>query len=201
MTTYDYNSPISEDGRHGVGSDGVDKFAGIRAVLQKRVGAPLPAEPPLPRIGAYAGLQLTLRKTGLRDSVADEASDGRCAKIPDFSRLKAGSKYSVRFENFEKYDHILLLRYRASRAGTSIRAFTVSGGKDRLYVYTQQTPQGAVINRAGLAGEKSDTHVVNLKQAVGKGEFVDFLGESVGRENFSRDMIVDKYRGFDIVVG
>ena len=33
MTSYDYTAPLSEGGHHNFGSDGVDKFASIQAVL------------------------------------------------------------------------------------------------------------------------------------------------------------------------
>jgi hypothetical protein len=51
QTSYDYNAAISEQGRHGVGSDGLDKFAATRALLLRTdlgggsVPGQLPDEP------------------------------------------------------------------------------------------------------------------------------------------------------------
>ncbi|CAD7959348.1 unnamed protein product [Amoebophrya sp. A25] len=36
VTSYDYNGPIAEDGSHGIGSDGRDKFADIKAEIESR---------------------------------------------------------------------------------------------------------------------------------------------------------------------
>jgi beta-galactosidase len=52
-TSYDYNAPIDEQGRHGIGSDGLDKFDAIRTILAAyqlaRAIAPLVPEPaPIP---------------------------------------------------------------------------------------------------------------------------------------------------------
>jgi hypothetical protein len=56
VTSYDYDAPLSEGGEHGFGSDGVDKFAALAAVLRKHTPAsePLPPpEPPLRRRVAF----------------------------------------------------------------------------------------------------------------------------------------------------
>eukprot|EP00960_Hanusia_phi_P020923 617225-Hanusia_phi.AAC.1 len=46
ITSYDYSSPISECGEHGIGSDNLDKFEALRSLLQNYSRTPLPPEPP-----------------------------------------------------------------------------------------------------------------------------------------------------------
>ena len=47
--SYDFNAPISESGGHGIGSDGGDKYAALRALLAPITRAP-PEPPQLPRV-------------------------------------------------------------------------------------------------------------------------------------------------------
>lgn len=50
ITSYDYNSPINENGDHGFGSDGLDKFVATKNIIKKYVTYPIPSEPaPVPR--------------------------------------------------------------------------------------------------------------------------------------------------------
>jgi beta-galactosidase len=65
ITSYDYDSPISEGGEHGYGNDGLDKYKAIQTVLLKhrtrsnsifKEPSPVPTEPPLPRRMAYPSL-------------------------------------------------------------------------------------------------------------------------------------------------
>jgi len=79
-TSYDYAAPIAEDGRHGFGGDGVDKYAGLRSLLASHQSPddPLPEEPALPRFASYSGQgpsgEVPLRRRApLRDPAALEA--------------------------------------------------------------------------------------------------------------------------------
>uniref|UniRef100_A0A7S4UYG2 Beta-galactosidase n=1 Tax=Alexandrium monilatum TaxID=311494 RepID=A0A7S4UYG2_9DINO len=95
-TSYDYAAPIAEDGarlgRHGLGSDGVDKYGGLRNLLARHRGMedpPLPEEPSPPALTAYpgaghAGEVPMRRKASLRDPAALEVlrSGGAPALVP-----------------------------------------------------------------------------------------------------------------------
>ena len=54
ITSYDYNAPISEDGRDGYGADGENKFEAIQQVLR---GSVQPHSNP--SVGSYGTIQLT----------------------------------------------------------------------------------------------------------------------------------------------
>lgn len=57
-TSYDYAAPISEEGRHGLGGDGVDKFVSLRKLLSEHRAineGPVPEEPEFIPIAAYPG--------------------------------------------------------------------------------------------------------------------------------------------------
>ncbi|GMH64670.1 hypothetical protein TrRE_jg6728 [Triparma retinervis] len=58
ITSYDYNSPISEDGRHNFGSDGSDKFLAISDLLSANFGPPGGDEPPAPLVAAHGPVAL-----------------------------------------------------------------------------------------------------------------------------------------------
>jgi hypothetical protein len=58
ITSYDYDSPVSEGGIHGYGPDG-DKFATLRQLMTYWMGEEPPAEPPAPAVAAYGTVQLT----------------------------------------------------------------------------------------------------------------------------------------------
>lgn len=59
ITSYDYDSPISEGGGHGYGSDDADKFVAIRNVMAKYSGGPLPPDPPAPAVANYPDVEMT----------------------------------------------------------------------------------------------------------------------------------------------
>eukprot|EP00928_Gymnodinium_smaydae_P005439 TRINITY_DN11850_c0_g1_i1.p1 TRINITY_DN11850_c0_g1~~TRINITY_DN11850_c0_g1_i1.p1 ORF type:complete len:734 (-),score=100.90 TRINITY_DN11850_c0_g1_i1:84-2285(-) len=54
-TSYDYAAPISEEGRHGSGGDGLDKFTALRDLLTKHRKEFAPLEPPFQKLMSYAG--------------------------------------------------------------------------------------------------------------------------------------------------
>jgi len=60
ITSYDYDSPISEGGEHGYGSEGKDKYTAIKETIIKYVDAEsIPPEPPLPPRGSIGSIPLT----------------------------------------------------------------------------------------------------------------------------------------------
>uniref|UniRef100_A0A7S1RL73 Beta-galactosidase n=1 Tax=Alexandrium catenella TaxID=2925 RepID=A0A7S1RL73_ALECA len=57
-SSYDYSAPISEEGRHGFGGDGIDKYAALRNLMaryRKPWEPPLAPEPAPPRLANYSG--------------------------------------------------------------------------------------------------------------------------------------------------
>lgn len=47
IQSYDYDAPISENGAHGFGADGLDKFSALRKVIAKHTGEAPPPDPPV----------------------------------------------------------------------------------------------------------------------------------------------------------
>ena len=71
ITSYDYDSPISEGGEHGYGSDGADKFQAIKEALaaaKLAPSSPPPPEPPLPPRRAFADVVLEFSSPMLSDA-------------------------------------------------------------------------------------------------------------------------------------
>lgn len=64
-SSYDYAAPISEQGRHGFGGDGMDKFLAIRKLLTE-AGAEVVPEPPFQRLVRY-GIVTLNKRAALRD--------------------------------------------------------------------------------------------------------------------------------------
>ena len=59
ITSYDYDSPISEGGIHGYGPGDGDKFAAFRQLNTYWRGVAPPADPPAPACTAYGALAMT----------------------------------------------------------------------------------------------------------------------------------------------
>ena len=62
ITSYDYDSPVSEAGEHGY-NNGLDKYAAMQTVLKKYAAKDevVPPEPPLPPRTAYGQMAMTQR--------------------------------------------------------------------------------------------------------------------------------------------
>ncbi len=60
VTSYDYNAPVAEGGENGVGSDGLDKWDALRAVLAplQHDQQPPPPPPPLPPRAAHGAVRM-----------------------------------------------------------------------------------------------------------------------------------------------
>jgi beta-galactosidase len=79
ITSYDYDAPLSEGGEHGFGSDGMDKYEAIAAVLRAHRPAhesPPPPEPPLrPRAAlGTVSMDSTARLLEMAETIAPEAA-------------------------------------------------------------------------------------------------------------------------------
>jgi len=59
ITSYDYDSPISEGGIHGYGPGDGDKFQGFRQLNAYWRNASLPADPPAPAVAAYGAVAMS----------------------------------------------------------------------------------------------------------------------------------------------
>eukprot|EP00301_Raphidiophrys_heterophryoidea_P013110 c2045_g1_i1.p1 GENE.c2045_g1_i1~~c2045_g1_i1.p1 ORF type:complete len:398 (-),score=72.43 c2045_g1_i1:159-1352(-) len=53
ITSYDYNAPLSEEGRHNAGREGTDKFLAVRNAIALATGVTPPEEPPQLPVASY----------------------------------------------------------------------------------------------------------------------------------------------------
>eukprot|EP00408_Alexandrium_pacificum_P060295 CAMPEP_0171163358 /NCGR_PEP_ID=MMETSP0790-20130122/5099_1 /TAXON_ID=2925 /ORGANISM="Alexandrium catenella, Strain OF101" /LENGTH=710 /DNA_ID=CAMNT_0011628055 /DNA_START=53 /DNA_END=2185 /DNA_ORIENTATION=+ len=209
-TSYDYIAPISEAGRHNVGSDGVDKFEAIREVLAGYAiaagEAPPPPEPAPPRLETYAGggeIALT-RRSGIRSPAV-------------LGPLCAGGWRSLEepgtMEDLHQHVGMTLYRYRftGDEAGVSsgsnhsqlnIRA------RDRVTVWQDKQMLAKLWTkwmnplRVFLPKSKVDSMDVEMARTEGtvplkKGAVVDILTENLGRMAFFQRNTTDSRASWD----
>mmetsp|Transcript_49153 Transcript_49153/g.131562 ORF Transcript_49153/g.131562 Transcript_49153/m.131562 type:complete len:714 (-) Transcript_49153:72-2213(-) len=209
-TSYDYMAPISEAGRHNVGSDGVDKFEAIREVLAGYAiaagEAPPPPEPAPPRLETYAGggeIALT-RRSGIRSPAV-------------LGPLCAGGWRSLEepgtMEDLHQHVGMTLYRYRftGDEAGVSsgsnhsqlnIRA------RDRVTVWQDKQMLAKLWTkwmnplRVFLPKSKVDSMDVEMARTEGtvplkKGAVVDILTENLGRMAFFQRNTTDSRASWD----
>eukprot|EP01062_Namystynia_karyoxenos_P041602 TRINITY_DN3032_c0_g1_i1.p1 TRINITY_DN3032_c0_g1~~TRINITY_DN3032_c0_g1_i1.p1 ORF type:complete len:771 (+),score=227.04 TRINITY_DN3032_c0_g1_i1:77-2389(+) len=162
-TSYDYDAPVSENGDHGFGSDGRDKFAAVRAALLPF--APpggLPAEPPPVPRKAYGAVRLTGAAPLLSAESLAVLSDGPHAVGPT----------PVPMEALGQYYGLIYYTAAAAAAGESFEI--VDYPSDRAHVFVNDTLRG-IIYRPSAAP-------LSLAAApVGPGDRLGVLVENMGR--------------------
>jgi len=126
ITSYDYNSPISEHGAHNVGSDGLDKFKAIQNLLNSTHD-----EPPQRDVMAYGEVKLEESMTSFVDVVKQKqaVSEGP---------LKSFEQLGARFG-------FVLYSFVAGEKGGTLELVAV---RDRAFVYVGGS-LAATVERGG----------------------------------------------------
>lgn len=77
-TSYDYAAPISEEGRHGIGGDGTDKFEAVKNAIQKYTPSSeqFPPEPAFPKLKKYGTVQMARGASLMHPAVLDVLCEG-----------------------------------------------------------------------------------------------------------------------------
>jgi len=162
ITSYDYNSPVSENGDHGVGKGGGDKFQAFFNAMQPF--APpggFPAEPaPIPR-KAYGDVRLTARAELLK-SLATLAPAGPKTMEAPTTMETLGQNYG-------------LIYYEASvsNAGSTLE---IEYPRDRAQVFVDGVYNGAIY--------RPEAAPLSLKTPAQAGSTLGLLVENMGRLNF-----------------
>ncbi|GMI41831.1 hypothetical protein TrCOL_g3716 [Triparma columacea] len=159
ITSYDYNSPISEDGRHNVGSDGLDKFQAIKDLLEEHFG-PAGSEPSSPVVSTYG--EVALDEASVM-SLSEEMLSRDPILISTATRQEAlGQRFGFTQYSFETGD--------CGECG-----ITLGGIGDYANVY--------VDGKFSLAAFRDDGPATLTTKANQK---IDILVEGMGRINFSQ---------------
>jgi beta-galactosidase len=180
ITSYDYDSPLSESGAHGYGSDGADKFAAVLAVNAKWAaidGQPAPpAELPGNPTTAYGAVSLTqwapLLGAGTRAALC--AYSLRNASVPPTFEAGWGQQWG-------------LALYEAS-----LPAWTTSGSQlsfnayDRSYLLVNASVVGAPAYRP------DGPFSVPLGTGARAGETLGLLVDTFGHINYGGSMLEAK---------
>jgi beta-galactosidase len=175
ITSYDYDSPISEGGEHGYGSDGADKFSAIRSVILKYFpNDPPPPEPAPPVHIAYGPVAMTERA----DLFANLAVFGPSLNV---SR-------PLPLEQYGFFYGLALLRALSvpnpSPSGAPLTLETRSV-RDRAQLFINGSPVGVVYR-------PSERPVVVSQGPSGSTFALDVLVENMGRINYGTQMVDPK---------
>jgi len=169
ITSYDYDSPISEGGIHGYGPDG-DKYQAFKQLLTYWQGAEPPPEPPAPTVTAYGAVQLT-EIAGLFDSISILAPKAITQQPAPLSMEQLGLR-----QGFTNYRTVI-------PAGSSSKDtdIVLSGLADRAEVYVNGLSMGATYRPDKGAG----TITIPGNKIV-SGAQLDILVENKGHINYGR---------------
>jgi hypothetical protein len=188
ITSYDYDSPVSEAGEHGYHA-AVDKYAAMQAVLLKHATVEEAAavraspEPPLPPRRAF-GTQVMTRRAGLLDNLAvlapRPAATGTMA-TPALETLGPDCYYGMAL-----YEATLSANEAAPGASLTICAardgICKAGGlRDRVLVILDGRHVGTLYRTS------KDALTVALPGLM-DGSKLQLLVENMGRINFSHGM-------------
>eukprot|EP01059_Diplonema_ambulator_P015110 TRINITY_DN26215_c0_g1_i1.p1 TRINITY_DN26215_c0_g1~~TRINITY_DN26215_c0_g1_i1.p1 ORF type:complete len:768 (+),score=280.04 TRINITY_DN26215_c0_g1_i1:35-2338(+) len=165
ITSYDYDSPISENGDHGYGSDNIDKFEAIKAVL-KKYNNNIPAEPVNRIRTAYGAVKLTARADML---------------AADSLKILAGNpKTSSKPVNMEVYGQNYGFIMYSTLAASGGDTLEIAGyPRDRAQVFVNDKKIGAIY--------RPQNQPLNGLGAV-TGSKIDILVEAMGRLNYGGGM-------------
>ncbi|BDA51062.1 probable beta-galactosidase [Coccomyxa sp. Obi] len=181
ITSYDYDSPISEAGDYGQPGIGpppdgapADKFLGIRELIEKHIGYDLPPVPPRPRIEAYGEVTLSQQAT----------------LLSQLGNLVIGPGiYSETPEPMEEYGqwHGLIL-YRASVDASELRAgatlFVGSKVRDSAVIMANGVYVGSLERDGDLAVVFNEAADQVARANDGQSVELDILVMQIGRSNF-----------------
>ena len=185
ITSYDYDSPISENGDHGFGSDNLDKYEAILAVASKYYKGSIPPEPPAPKRLAYGKVTLSQQASLLSASSLDTLTKWN-------GGVKSQSQATpIAMEYFNQSFGSIMYRCTSAAAGNTLQ---VAGyPKDRAIVFVNGKRQGDFY-RPSFKGS------ITLLEGIRVGDTVDILVEAMGRLNYGRGMIDRKGLPFAVSV-
>jgi len=166
ITSYDYNSPLSEGGDHGFGSDGKDKFEAVREVLIKY--NPSPPEPaPIPK-KSYGNCSLELIATLFSNLEILSPGNLTHTGVSDVGSMESFG---------QNYGFILYSAHIPASSDHSISGtLEVTQVRDRVQVFVDGSSAGIIYRNAPQA------------ITVPTGKKLDLLVENMGRLNFGRTM-------------
>jgi len=169
ITSYDYGAPVSENGDHGFGSDGKDKFVAIRqALLPYAPDGGFPAEPaPLPR-RAYGAVALGARALLLSaESLRILAPAGpKAFPVP------------VAMEELGQNNGFVLYASQLRRGGSVLEIAEYP--RDRAQAFVDGSYSGAVY--------RPEAAPLRLASPARPGSTLSLLVENMGRLNFGGGM-------------
>eukprot|EP01064_Diplonema_japonicum_P015192 TRINITY_DN22959_c0_g1_i1.p1 TRINITY_DN22959_c0_g1~~TRINITY_DN22959_c0_g1_i1.p1 ORF type:complete len:779 (+),score=175.20 TRINITY_DN22959_c0_g1_i1:42-2339(+) len=165
ITSYDYDSPISENGDHGYGSDKLDKFVAIQNVL-KKYNSNIPPEPAARKRTAYGNVKLSTRA-----DVMSAASIQVLAGSPKQAAQPMPMEYYGQNYGYVLYSTV------ASTAGDVLEITDYP--RDRAQVFVDGKKIGTIYRptSAPLKG-----------LGASAGSKIDILVEAMGRLNFGGGM-------------
>ena len=171
--SYDFDAPIDEAGGHGIGSDGGDKFAAIRALL-----APITHPPPepaqLPR-RAYGSVEMAPVGEPLTAAATlDALVPGGAVASPQPRRMEdLGALYG-----FALYETTL----SAAARGVAARNLTLAGGARDRVIALINGRRVASVWRGDVTGCAGDVTLALPPAAEGGApERLQLLVENTGR--------------------
>ena len=186
ITSYDYDSPVSEAGEHGY-HGGTDKFAAMKAVMTKYASPDeaIPPEPPLPPRTAYGDVKMTLVAPllGNLKVLAPTAAATGTAATPAAETLGPACHYGMML-----YSKTLTASDLAGSSDSGAAAgLTISAGglRDRAQIFVDGVEMGT------LYRVSNPTAAIALSGAKA-GSVLQLLVENMGRINFSHGMDDDR---------
>jgi len=174
ITSYDYDSPISESGSHGF-HDNVDKFKEMARVLQNYVSTPTNDEPAFIPTRAYGNVTMTQRANLFENLNTLAGKSVTHSSLPVFSE-SVGCRYGLIM-----YSH----KFKSDVASDS--SIHLSGVKDRAQVFVNNVFQG-------LSYRVSPSNVT-ISNGASVGDVLQVLVENMGRINFSPGGMKDTRKG------
>lgn len=190
ITSYDYDAPLSEGGEHGYGSDGLDKFAAIAAVLGKEEHRarmvwygqaarapppPTPAEAPLPPRAGLKALVLTHTAPLLASASVLEPDLADAGRLAPPQGVETVGCYGGGFALFEAT--------AAPDVPLGGRTLTLPDLHDRAIVFA-----GAHDALIGTICRTNVSAALTLPSSMPTGGPVRVLLELLGRINYSHGM-------------
>lgn len=179
ITSYDYDSPLSENGAHGYGSDGVDKYAAVQEVLlnwtARDGGNQPPAEAPANAMAAYGAVPMT-------ESAALLSPASLAALCAANATLPAGDA-PLAFHQLNVSDGLVWMRSpRPGPADARGAVVDLSDPHDRAQVWVDGAYAGVVWR------PEAAPVTVAASSPAGSGAEVGVLVESMGRLNYGGSM-------------
>ena len=183
-TSYDYDSPVSENGDHGFGIDGKDKFSAILNVTSMYYQGTIPPEPEFENRIGFGTITLTEESLLLSSNSLEVLTkwNGGPKVIP--------SNTLIPMEFFNQSFGSILYRATARATGDTM-SFGYPSDVATVFVGSQR--QGSFF-RSTFSGS------FTLRNPVQLGETVDILVEAMGRIDSGGSMIDRKGLASDVLL-